>query len=379
VGHFHILMLYIAGCEGLAVIAVYYFYSLTHPSALLNRFLRYQASLLALCVLNIFHVYIIIDLGAPLIMQELYYLIAMVISAFFLYYMGSFAMGAARQAVPGKISRAYAIFCAILSGAYALPLLSSGNLQTVLVRQKWVDSYIVTLIMGIAIVAYAAFVFIKLRQDSNRNRRIIAFSALLLNGALTGIYILTVIVSPSPGTIDADPYLMATDNFFVFWNLLVLVYFFRLIPASLSKSGNLKAAPQEAATRPANPANQQEWRLVDDALVGKKMFRESGLDLPRLAILTGLPRNRISRLIADATGKTFIEYLNTLRTEEFKRIVTASDFSGNALDAAFESGFNSKTAFYDCIKKNTGLNPGEFIKRARGNGDSRARSSDTES
>lgn len=107
-GHLHILMLYIAGCSGLVVLALYYFYSLSNPSDLLYRFLRYQASLLAICVLNIFQVYIITDLGASPVVQEAYYLLSAGLASVFLYRMGDLAMGAARQSVAPAVVRAYA-------------------------------------------------------------------------------------------------------------------------------------------------------------------------------------------------------------------------------------------------------------------------------
>jgi len=364
-GHLHILMLYIAGCSGLAVLALYYFYSLSNPSDLLYRFLRYQASLLAICVLNIFQIYIITDLGASPVVQEAYYLLSAGLASVFLYRMGVLAMGAARQSVAPVVVRAYALFCAALGASFVVPFFRSRDIETILAEQKWIDGYIVTLTMGIAIVAYAAFFFMKARDDGNRVRRSAALSALILNSLLTGIYILTVVVSPRPGYDEEGAYFIATDNFFFSWNLLALVFFFRRMPRALSAGHGAGKVGRAAPAPRDDGATERDWRRIEAALVGGEYYKESSVDLPALSRATGLPRNRVSMTVAAVTGMSFSEYLNSLRLAEFEKIVSAPGFSGNVLEAAFESGFNSKATFYNWIKKRTDTKPSEFVKRAR--------------
>lgn len=362
-GHFHIFMLYIAGSAGLAVLAVYYFYSLSHHSKPLKFFLLYQASLFAICILNIFHSYSINDLGASPILQEAYYIISSFVSSVFLYLMGAMAMSMAGQNVSAAVRRAYAALCGLLGIVYVVPCFMYGDIDRILVAQKWLDSYIVTLIMGIAIVVYAAFVYMRLRKHNNRAYRVMSLSALIMDSILTGIYVLTVVLSPLPGFDEEGAYLMATDNYFVLWNLLALFFFFRLAQRPAAQSGAPKTGGKTASR--GGIVAEREWRLIEGALRGESLFKESGVDLPRLSRMTGLPRNRISRLVAEMTGKTYSEYINSLRLAEFKKIVTGPGYSGTILDAAFDAGFNSKATFYNWIKTLTDLSPIEFVRSAR--------------
>lgn len=221
-----------------------------------------------------------------------------------------------------------------MGASLVVPFFRSRDIETILAEQKWIDGYIVTLTMGIAIVAYAAFFFfLRARDDGNRVRRNAALSALILNSVLTGIYILTVVVSPRPGYDEEGAYFIATDNFFFSWNLLALVFFFRRMPRALS-AGHGAGKPGRAAPAPRDDgATARDWRRIEAVLVGGEYYEESSVDLSSLSRATSLPRNRVSMAVAAVTGKSFSEYLNSLRLAEFEKIVSAPDFSGNVLEA----------------------------------------------
>jgi AraC-like DNA-binding protein len=63
-------------------------------------------------------------------------------------------------------------------------------------------------------------------------------------------------------------------------------------------------------------------------------------------------------------GVNFYDYINTLRIEEFKRLISIPDnqkFTFMAL--AYDCGFNSKSAFNRFFKKSTGLSPSAYIRK----------------
>ena len=62
-------------------------------------------------------------------------------------------------------------------------------------------------------------------------------------------------------------------------------------------------------------------------------------------------------------GKNFFDYINTHRTEEFKKLVSnPNNRKFTLLSLAFECGFNSKSSFNKYFKKVTGQSPSEYLQ-----------------
>ncbi|MDH5721689.1 MAG: helix-turn-helix domain-containing protein, partial [Spirochaetia bacterium] len=60
--------------------------------------------------------------------------------------------------------------------------------------------------------------------------------------------------------------------------------------------------------------------------------------------------------------QTFFEFINSKRIEEAKNILTEEP-DANILNICYDIGFNSPSVFYRAFKKETGMNPKEFIKK----------------
>ena len=65
-----------------------------------------------------------------------------------------------------------------------------------------------------------------------------------------------------------------------------------------------------------------------------------------------------SSLFKQSTGSTFREYLNMVRIEESKRLLTTTDYS--ILDIALATGFEDQSYFSKVFKKHTGLTPKQY-------------------
>jgi len=79
--------------------------------------------------------------------------------------------------------------------------------------------------------------------------------------------------------------------------------------------------------------------------------------LRKLAEETGVKERHLSQTFTRKFSASFFDYVNEWRVEEAKRLL-ATDTTITAI--AFESGFNSRSAFYNAFKKRTGHNPGDF-------------------
>jgi AraC-like DNA-binding protein len=100
--------------------------------------------------------------------------------------------------------------------------------------------------------------------------------------------------------------------------------------------------------------------LMDD----KKIFLQNDLKLGDVAQKMNLPVYYVSQVINEKLGKNFYDFINEYRVEEVKKRFVDKKYDHlTILAAGFDSGFNSKTAFYSAFKRITGVTPTEFKNR----------------
>ena len=93
-----------------------------------------------------------------------------------------------------------------------------------------------------------------------------------------------------------------------------------------------------------------------------KIYTESELSLSELANRLNTIPNYLSQVINDKEGQTFYDYINMLRIEEFKRLISSPDSKKyTLLSLSYDCGFNSKSSFNKNFKKVTGKSPSEYL------------------
>lgn len=96
----------------------------------------------------------------------------------------------------------------------------------------------------------------------------------------------------------------------------------------------------------------------------EKPFLTPNLSLRALADQIQTHPNKLSWLLNEHMGKNFNDFINHYRVEYFKNLATdPSNAHISLIGLAFESGFNSKTAFNTFFKKEVGMTPVEFLKK----------------
>jgi AraC-like DNA-binding protein len=94
-----------------------------------------------------------------------------------------------------------------------------------------------------------------------------------------------------------------------------------------------------------------------------KLFLNPEITLPELAKSIDIPSYQLSRIINEKFECNFFDFINGYRVNEVKSKLNDPTFSNlSLLGIAFDSGFNSKSAFNRIFKKTTGLTPSEFKK-----------------
>lgn len=93
----------------------------------------------------------------------------------------------------------------------------------------------------------------------------------------------------------------------------------------------------------------------------QKPYLEADLSLPELASQLEIPSHHLSRVINEQLGVNFFDFVNQYRVEEVKSRINNPEFENlSLLGIAFDSGFNTKSAFNRIFKKVTGITPSEY-------------------
>lgn len=106
------------------------------------------------------------------------------------------------------------------------------------------------------------------------------------------------------------------------------------------------------------------WDTIQQHLVTQHAYRNPEFRLNDLAQTVGSSVHHVSQCINENQGVSFSDFINQFRVEEAK-VLLLSDKSKEytILAIAYEVGFNSKTAFYNAFKKQTGLTPSAFKRQ----------------
>jgi AraC-like DNA-binding protein len=103
-----------------------------------------------------------------------------------------------------------------------------------------------------------------------------------------------------------------------------------------------------------------------DHIKQKKPYLNSTYSIDMLSGEVGFPRHHITQVININLNKNFYTLINELRIQEvIKRMVDSEYAHMTLLGIAFDSGFNSKSAFNRAFKQTTGMTPTEFKSTLR--------------
>ncbi|HEU0110295.1 MAG TPA: helix-turn-helix domain-containing protein [Flavisolibacter sp.] len=132
-----------------------------------------------------------------------------------------------------------------------------------------------------------------------------------------------------------------------------------LIPEDLS-SDKKKYSKSGLSGTMAEQLHKQLTNLME----AEKLYTESELSLSDLARRLNTHPNYLSQVINEKEGKNLYDYVNTLRIEEFIKLVSQPHNQNlTLLSLAYECGFNSKSSFNRYFKKTTGQSPSEYLKQ----------------
>ena len=147
-------------------------------------------------------------------------------------------------------------------------------------------------------------------------------------------------------------------GFTYIWGALIFSFTFYYLAGRvlLSRKSVVPKAPPQPLENGAALLKQ-----VNDLMAGHKPFIHQGLKLDELAAQVNISKHTLSRVLNEEYKHGFSHYIKEYRVKEAKRLIaTRTDLSLEGI--GYESGFNSKSAFFEAFKKIVHCTPAEYKK-----------------
>ena len=97
-----------------------------------------------------------------------------------------------------------------------------------------------------------------------------------------------------------------------------------------------------------------------------KPYLQQGYNVAKLSMETGIPQHHLSALLNKVYGVRFNDFINQYRIKHITSHYDKDGWNKMTLEGmASEAGFNSRTTFFNAIKKSTGLSPSEYINKIK--------------
>lgn len=105
-------------------------------------------------------------------------------------------------------------------------------------------------------------------------------------------------------------------------------------------------------------------QTVKALMVDQQLYFEPDLTIDEVACKAGFSSRNISQVVNEKLNQNFYEFVNHYRIKESIRLLSdPKQYSKTIMEVLFESGFSSKSSFYQFFKKQTGMTPIEFRKK----------------
>lgn len=127
------------------------------------------------------------------------------------------------------------------------------------------------------------------------------------------------------------------------------------------------AAPKEKRKYSSNKFLDSEKADIENRLselmASEKPYLNPDLSVGDLAGQLGISSHRLSQYFSQHAGKSFYDYINGYRVEEFKSICATHADRYTLTAMSEKAGFSSRASFFRYFKKHEGITPAEYLKR----------------
>ena len=145
-----------------------------------------------------------------------------------------------------------------------------------------------------------------------------------------------------------------------------LTFFYWIVGYSSFKQPQIYKFKVEANSKDSIPLLAETYgdeliNKIETLINIKKCFLNPEITLPDLAQSLGTNRTYLSQVINQHYNKNFNQFINHLRIEEAKKIITERT-DCTIIDISHKCGFNSYNSFVRSFKLETGITPGKYAE-----------------
>lgn len=143
-------------------------------------------------------------------------------------------------------------------------------------------------------------------------------------------------------------------------------------PVGQPSSVDMEKAPDDKVRYTKSGLKKEQAQVYAKQLTAymeaEKVWKDPELSIVKLSAQTGIPRPYITETLNEYMKKNFSTFINEYRVEYAKQLISSKEhINWSFLAIAYESGFNSKTAFNVFFKKYTQMTPSEYAASVRQN------------
>jgi AraC-like DNA-binding protein len=114
--------------------------------------------------------------------------------------------------------------------------------------------------------------------------------------------------------------------------------------------------------KPTEIEIDQNYQKIIKYMQEEKPYLDPNINLTRLSSTLDANSHNISMTLNKKFRQNFFDFINSYRVVEAQRLLNDLNRNQFTIEAiGFDSGFNSKAAFYRAFKKHTGTTPSEYI------------------
>lgn len=185
-------------------------------------------------------------------------------------------------------------------------------------------------------------------------------------------WVLAVAFSNITGNRDAYLLLRFADSIILYWICYQGFYRYNVVNdrimlrKSISTSKALQVSDSIVKSGKdkvdfVNEKHQKEFENINSYIISNQLYTDPYLSLDNLADKQKISVSHLSKLINTFSNYNFSDYINSLRIEQAKKLLSDDSFDQYTIVAiGLESGFNSKSTFYAAFRKFTSLSPSEY-------------------
>ncbi len=190
---------------------------------------------------------------------------------------------------------------------------------------------------------------------SNNGRNIILITFIYsICSASSSIIAIPGYISGNPDFIRYSAIIISIS--FIFTYLIGIRYpdFLQLLSINVKKTSYSKSLLKGLNT-------EFLMKELDNMMKEKKLFLNEELTLKDIAEMLHISQHQLSQLLNERLNMNFNNFINSYRVEYAKTLLIEKP-DWNVITIAYESGFNSKSTFYDAFTRHAGMTPLEYRK-----------------